>query len=171
MAEEIPGPISAALRNVTELPSALIDDVCFGIASLPDIFVKHGFTAESAEIFRDNEVFRRVVALRTAELDKEGLTHKVRATMVADSALTELAKRVRDPNTSTGILLDTYKAVAKNAGLEPKGPDANTGVPPFTINFILPNQAQPAQRVIDATPETHPTATVYFNPAEYEIVE
>jgi hypothetical protein len=158
------------LKNITELPTALIDDVCFGVAELPAIFEKYGFTPESAEQFREDPVFKRVISIRTAELDKEGLTHRVRASMVADTALATLARRVVDPNTPTTVLLDAYKAVAKNAGLEPRANDVQSTGAKFSIQINLPSHSDTKQSItIDVTPEQ--TMAPIANPAEFEVIE
>jgi hypothetical protein len=159
--------VSAHLKTIADLPSALVDDVCFGMATLPEIFTKYGYTPESAEVFREDKMFKRLVAVRSAELDKEGITHKVRAGMVADSALTALALRVRDPNTNTSLLLDTYKAVSKNAGLEPRGPELPSAGSGFSVvfNIVPPGVPRAVPVEIDITP----TRVFQNNDAEFEV--
>jgi len=174
--DETEGELQTAITTVTmhtlaDLPSALIDDVCFGMATLPDTFEKYGFTVGTAEVFRGNAMFKRLVSVRAAELDKEGITHRVRAGMVADAALGELAKRVTDPNATVSFVLDTYKVVAKNAGYEPKGAEAQA-VSGFSVNIILPGMPGhvgarvPQHATIDVTPVFVPVE----NDAEFEVI-
>lgn len=164
---ELPALLTAHLKTIADLPSALIDDVCFGMATLPDIFEKYGYTPGSAEVFREDTMFKRLVTVRKAELDKEGITHKVRAGMVADSALMALAARIKDPNTATPILLDAYKAVAKNAGLEPRGAEVQATGTGFSIQI---NLTQPVPRVTPIEIDVTPVVFVDYNDAEFEII-
>lgn len=172
---------SVTLQSLASLPSALVDEACFGVDLLPNIFEKYGYTPETAEVFREHPLWKKLISVRTTELDKEGLTHKARAAMVADAALMSLAKRVVDPNTATSVLLDAYKAVAKNAGYEPKAAEVQAGSA-FSVNIILPQMGQqPApgatlqsstkhQDVITVEAEPTPQKVLRpYNPAEFEV--
>jgi len=170
--ENIPDPPdkthiqAVTMQTFASLPTTLFDDVAIGVEPIRDIFERYGYTAETADVFGSHPYFVRYVATRQAELDKEGLTHKLRAGLVADAALAELHNRVRDPSVSDGFVLDTYKAVAKNAGMEPKGADASTGSR-FSLQIIIPTSETAPARIttIDVTPDALP-----YNDAEFEVL-
>jgi hypothetical protein len=152
------------------LPAELIDDASFGLATLADIFVKHGYSAETAEAFRKDVRFQRLVRLREGELTKEGITPRMRDGALADASRTALLRRVSEPSTPASVLLDVYKASSRLAGREPVGAQAGATGPGagFSININFPSTGA-QQATIDITPERVVPAQP-FNPAEFEVV-
>lgn len=168
--EDVINITTVTMPTLADLPSALVDDVCIGTEELPEIFERYGYTPESAEVFRAHPTFKKLISVRSAELDKEGLTHRLRASMVADTTLAELHRRVKDPNTATSVLLDAYKAVTKTGGLEPRNAEVQTGTG-FSITFNL--GAKPAEQrreAIDVTPGVVRVQAAPLSDAEWEIV-
>ena len=135
-------PALQALSAVALLPQSLLDAVAIGTESLPGIFETHGYSVELAEKYRDDPQFKRVVALRQRELAESGILHAARAGAVADRTLQTLAIRISDPNTPLSVVLDSYKALAKNAGYEPKANSTEAAGAGFSIVINLPGGAQ-----------------------------
>ena len=163
------------ISSIADLPPALIDDVCYGTSDLPEIFAKYGYSDAVAETFREDPTFQRWVSVRSAELEKEGQTHKIRAGRVADKALMAIAMRLDDPNTPASVLHDYYKTTSQNAGFVPKNVESAQGSGfSITINIPKPGQKNSAKIVndfaddaIDVTPVT---LDISHNPAEFEVL-
>jgi hypothetical protein len=163
---------SVTMDSLALLPSALVDEACYGAVELPELFERYGYTPDTAEVFRTHPYWKKLITVRTAELDKEGLTHRMKAGAVADVALGSLYRRVSDPNTATTVVLDIYKATSKNAGFEPKtSADVAPGAG-FSINIIMPNATTkaslPVHPIVDVV-EMPLHMTFEANPAEFEV--
>lgn len=162
------------LHELFCLPSALIDDVCFGTAAMEALFEKHGYTPSSAAVFAADDRFRRLVNARAVELEKEGITDKMRDGALANAARDSLFHVVLDPNTSVTNRLEIYKHASKLAGREPKGPDLQSQTVPFSVNIIIPDMSKHAKN----EPKTVESEAILvekrsqnlLNSAEFEVI-
>ena len=154
--------------TILDLPPALIDDVCYGMAPLPEIFNTYGYDEPTAETFRADTRFQRLISLRTAELDKDGITHKVRVGRLADKSMRVMMMRLDDPNTPLSVVNDIYKASAKNAGFEPKGAEVQAAGSGFSVIINL-GGATKAKSIETVEVIAIPRQT--YVDSEFEVVE
>ena len=128
------------LQTIAHLPVGLYDEIAIGREGFAEVFARYGYDAGFAESCREDKRFLVIVNERRVELEKAGQLHVHRAAAVADMALTELAKRVTDPHTTTPVVLSIYQTAAKLGRLEPQ-PNAQVAAGPgFSISIHLTNR-------------------------------
>lgn len=142
------------LKVIAQLPIGLFDEVASGTESIPEIFKRYGYDESFAEECREDKRFQILVNERRLELEKTGQLHVNRAAAVADMALTEIAKRVTDPSTTTPVLLSVYQTAAKLGRLEPQNNAVVATGPGFSISIHL-DGAKPAEKTVGASVIEH----------------
>lgn len=161
------------------MPPELVDEVCYGTKPLPETFVRYGYTERSADVVRDDPLWKLVIARRTAELDVAHLPYRMKSLATAELGMSVAARNlVRDDATfSQGE--SAVKTFAAQAGIQTKQEAQATA--PFQIIFEMPpskgREALPNE--IDVTPDEDgalPPARIEssfaeFNPAEFEPLE
>lgn len=138
--------------SVVDLPPTFIFDAAVGAFDLEQLCVKHDIPVEYADKLRESSSFQRALREQMDELDKTGVSFKVRSGLVADEALHILRGRIKMAETPTPVVLDAFKTLAKFAGREPVANAVQQGSG-FSINIVFGDNT-PKQ--VNATVENPP---------------
>jgi hypothetical protein len=136
--------------NPLDLDPRFIADLALGLEPAVDTASRYGFTAEQWDSLRTNKHLQSAVARKLTELKKEGVTFKVKASIMAEDLLAKLYAKAVDAETGATTLLSILQYLTKVSDLEPKvEKGAGISGPGFQINIVLPPADQPAQAAIE----------------------
>lgn len=138
--------------SVVDLPPTFIFDAAVGAFDLEQLCVKHDIPVEYADKLRESSSFQRALREQMDELDKTGVSFKVRSGLVADEALHILRGRIKMAETPTPVVLDAFKTLAKFAGREPVANAVQQGSG-FSINIVFGDNTP---KRVNATVENPP---------------
>lgn len=140
---------------VLDLPPQLVLEVALGTDSVESVCSRYGYDPEQVEYIRNSKHFWKVVREQEAELDKNGLSFKLRAKKVTEDMIGRLWIQAKTEAVPFAAKLEFMKTAAKLADLEPKATQAIPGTG-FSITFNLGGtEASITQNApIDVTPST-----------------
>lgn len=121
---------------VLDLPPQMVLEVALGTDPVESVCARYGYEAEQVEYIRNSKYFWKVVREQEAELEKNGLSFKLRAKKVTEDMLGRLWVHAKTDAVPFAAKLDFMKTAAKLADLEPKATQAIPGTG-FSITFNL----------------------------------
>lgn len=133
--------------KVHEINPEMIVELALGQEDPYAVAARYGLDAEAFVSLRANKHFRTAVARKLAELQKEGVTFKIKTAMMAEALIEELYKRAKDPEMSTSALLQIVQWLTRVGDLEPKTTGPQGPQNGFNVVINLP-ALQPEAKVI-----------------------
>lgn len=136
--------------NIADIPALFVFDAAVGIETLEQLCEKYEYPPEYATYLGSEPAFQKAVREQQAELDKTGVSFKIRSGLVAEEAMMIIRDRIKRGDTPTPVILDAFKTMAKFAGREP-APAGQQLAPGsgFSITINIPQ--------VGATPATSMT--------------
>lgn len=117
----------------------LLFDLALEMDDIEDILLRHNLTYEQLGQMYGNAMFRSEVITLRSDLQKEGLTLKLKARMLSEDYLDIMDKMVHDIHIPAGQRLDVIKQVNKLGDVEPKkdSKDGAGGAGSFNIQINI----------------------------------
>jgi hypothetical protein len=145
--------------SVVDLPPMFIFDAAVGLYPLVQLCENYGYPTEFADYLLNESAFMKAVKEQEAELDKTGVSFKIRSGIIADEALQKIRERIQFNDTPTPILLDAFKTLSKFAGREPAAGQQQLQGSGFSISIIFGDNA-PKHATKTVTVDNPPQATL-----------
>ena len=129
-------PSLSVSNPVLDLPPSLVLEVALGADPVESICAQYGYDEERTAAIRSSKHFWKIVKEQEAELDKNGLSFRLRAKRVTEDMIGRLWLQAKTDAVPFAAKLDFLKTAAKLADLEPKATQITPGVG-FSITFNL----------------------------------
>jgi hypothetical protein len=131
--------MTTQLPAIADIPALFIFDAAVGVYTLDELCAKYEYPPEYAAYLEKEPAFQKAVREQEAELDKTGVSFKIRSGLVAEEAMMIIRDRIKRGDTPTPVVLDAFKTMAKFAGREP-APAGQQAAPGsgFSITINIP---------------------------------
>lgn len=130
-----------------QIPTEMVDSIAIGMEDDLIVAARHGFSVEDYRRISCLKSFQVSVASRRAEFEKNGLTTKLKSSMLAGMALDKLAILALAEGASFAQVHEALKTFARLGGLEPK---EDKGIPLANLPTIVINAGG-----VTLTPHVH----------------
>lgn len=150
-----PKPIS-----FPQISEEMVASLALGMEDDLLVASRHGLSVEQYRELESQPWFQLQIAVKRAELEKNGITFKAKAAWMAGDLLDQVYLQVSSNDASLNQKHDVLKTLIKAAGLEPKDEKQSASGPAFSISIDLgggqsisltSNAAKPIQTIdVDA---------------------
>lgn len=119
------------------IPEEMVASIALGMEDDLIVAARHGFSVEQWKQIEAQPWFQTQVAVKRADLEKNGVTFKAKAAWMASDLLDQVYVQVSGTDASLAQKHDVLKTLIKAGGLEPKDEKAQQTGPTFAINIDL----------------------------------
>lgn len=124
--------------TTTAWPALLTFELALGINSLDTILNKYNLSREEYDYISQLPAFRKELVSHVNNIEKNGLTFKIKAAAQAESYLEVLDEIVHNASNPVSTRLDAIKSSVKWGGLEPKEEkEGNQNNTQFNIQIVF----------------------------------
>lgn len=136
-------PLEYAPSTVSfpQISEEMVASLALGMEDDLLVAARHGFSVEKYQALAAQPWFQNQVASKRAELEKNGVTTRVKAAWMGGELLDKLYMMAADNNASFSQVAEAAKIMVKVGGLEPKDEKKEAGGPSFQINIDLGAQS------------------------------
>lgn len=126
-------------RNPAELgfPPMLPIELAMHIDTPQKVCAAYGIDRNEFEALCSHPVFQKAFADAQSELQRDGMSFRLKARMQAEKLLEKSWTIIHDERTAPPVAADLIKSTVKWAGYEPKGTDGAAPGSAFQININL----------------------------------
>jgi hypothetical protein len=124
------------------VPQEMVYSIAMGLEEPVDIAARHGFVGERWEQLQAWKPFRDAVAAQRAELEKTGVTFRIKQALKADMLSEKVFVEAMGPDIPLTQRMEALRLFAKLGNLEPKEEKAQgAGGTTFAISIDLGAQS------------------------------
>lgn len=136
-------PLEYRPRTVSfpQISEEMVASIALGMEDELVVASRHGFSVEKYAELCSQPWFQNQIAAKRAELEKNGVTARVKAAWMGGELLEKLYLMAADNNASFSQVAEAAKIMVKVGGLEPKDEKKEAGGPSFQINIDLGAQS------------------------------
>jgi len=135
-----------------DIPPQLVWECAAGLEVPADVAARFGFTGERWERLQQWPPFIHAVQNQRAEFERNGMTFRLKAGLMAEEMMSQMFKQAIANDTSIMQKLSVFNSLVDVAGLKPdkKAMDTNVqAAPKFSITINIPQTGGPAPITID----------------------
>jgi hypothetical protein len=135
-----------------DIPPQLVWECAAGLENPTDVAARFGFTGEKWERLQQWPPFIHAVQTQRAEFERNGMTFRLKAGLMAEEMMSQMFKQAIANDTSIMQKLSVFNSLVDVAGLKPdkKAVDPSiTSAPKFSITINIPQTPGPAPITID----------------------
>lgn len=125
------------LTSFPQIPEEMVASIALGMEDELIVAARHGFDVETYQQLSTQPWFQLQVAVKRADLEKNGVTTKAKAAWMTADLLDKAYLMAADNNASFGQVMEAIKVFSKLGGLEPKDQPKEATGPSFQINIDL----------------------------------
>jgi len=144
---------SAPEAHVTlDVPPQLVWECAAGLEDPDHIAARFGFTDQKWERLKQWPPFIHAVQNQKAEFDRNGMTFRLKAGLMAEEMMTQMFKQSISNDSSILQKLSVFNSLVDVAGLKPdkKAVDSSAqAAPKFSITINIPQATAPTPITID----------------------
>ena len=129
-----------------DIPPQLVWECAAGLENPTDVAARFGFTGEKWERLQQWAPFIHAVQTQRAEFERNGMTFRLKAGLMAEEMMSQMFKQAIANDTSIMQKLSVFNSLVDVAGLKPdKKQEAASAVsaPKFSITINIPQAASP----------------------------
>ena len=145
-------PTSDEPHVTLEVPPQLVWECAAGLEDPAVIAARFGFEGEKWERLAAWQPFINAVTQQRAQFDKEGITFRLKAGLMAEQMMDQMFKQAVSNDSTILQKLNVFQSLVDVAGLKPdkkvQAADAAAATPRFSITINIPN-AGPTPVTID----------------------
>ena len=135
-----------------DIPPQLVWECAAGLENPTDVAARFGFTGEKWERLQQWPPFIQAVQQQRAEFERNGMTFRLKAGLMAEEMMSQMFKQAIANDTSIMQKLSVFNSLVDVAGLKPdKKQEAASAVsaPKFSITINIPQTPGPTPITID----------------------
>lgn len=135
-----------------DIPPQLVWECAAGLENPTDVAVRFGFTGEKWERLQQWPPFIHAVQNQRAEFERNGMTFRLKAGLMAEEMMSQMFKQAIANDTSIMQKLSVFNSLVDVAGLKPDKKAVDTNVqaaPKFSITINIPQTPGPTPITID----------------------
>jgi hypothetical protein len=135
-----------------DIPPQLVWECAAGLENPTDVAARFGFTGEKWERLQQWPPFIHAVQNQRAEFERNGMTFRLKAGLMAEEMMSQMFKQAIANDTSIMQKLSVFNSLVDVAGLKPdkKAVDPSiTSAPKFSITINIPQTPGPTPITID----------------------
>jgi hypothetical protein len=138
-------PMATEPHVTLDIPPQLVWECAAGLEDPASIAQRFGFEGEKWERLSQWPPFISAVQTQRAEFERNGMTFRLKAGMMAEEMMSMMFKQAISNDTTILQKLSVFQALTDVAGLKaPKNAEVNTNAAPkFSITINIPQGAQP----------------------------
>lgn len=138
-------PTASEAHVTLDIPPQLVWECAAGLEDPASIAQRFGFEGEKWERLSQWPPFISAVQTQRAEFERNGMTFRLKAGMMAEEMMGMMFKQAISNDTTILQKLSVFQALTDVAGLKaPKNDVTNTNAAPkFSITINIPQGAQP----------------------------
>ena len=145
-------PTSDEPHVTLEVPPQLVWECAAGLEDPVVVASRFGFEGEKWERLAAWQPFINAVTQQRAQFDKEGITFRLKAGLMAEQMMDQMFKQAVSNDSTILQKLNVFQSLVDVAGLKPdkkaQAADAAAATPRFSITINIPN-AGPTPVTID----------------------
>lgn len=146
-------PVAALEPHATlEVPAQLVWECAAGLEDPAVVAARFGFEGDKWERLSRWEPFINAVQMQRAQFQKEGITFRLKAGLMAEQMMDQMFKQAISNDSSILQKLSVFNSLVDVAGLKPdkktQAVDANAA-PRFSITINIPQASAPTPLTID----------------------
>jgi hypothetical protein len=145
-------PQSSEPHVTLDIPPQLVWECAAGLENPTDVAARFGFAGEKWERLQQWPPFIHAVQTQRAEFERNGMTFRLKAGLMAEEMMSQMFKQAIANDTSIMQKLSVFNSLVDVAGLKPdKKQEAASAVsaPKFSITINIPQTGGPAPITID----------------------
>lgn len=146
-------PQATEAHVTLDVPPQLVWECAAGLEDPDSIAARFGFEGAKWERLKQWPPFIHAVQNQRAEFERNGMTFRLKAGLMAEEMMSQMFKQAIASDTSIMQKLSVFNSLVDVAGLKPdkKAVDANAqAAPKFSITINIPQAQGPAPITIDA---------------------
>lgn len=135
-----------------DIPPQLVWECAAGLENPTDVAARFGFMGEKWERLQQWPPFIHAVQTQRAEFERNGMTFRLKAGLMAEEMMSQMFKQAIANDTSIMQKLSVFNSLVDVAGLKPDKKAVDTNVqaaPKFSITINIPQTGGPAPITID----------------------
>jgi hypothetical protein len=125
------------LTSFPQIPEEMVASIALGMEDELIVAARHGFSVETYQALSAQPWFQLQVAVKRADLEKNGVTTKAKAAWMTADLLDKAYLMAADNNASFNQVMEAIKVFSKLGGLEPKDQPKEATGPSFQISIDL----------------------------------
>lgn len=144
-------PTATEPHVTLDIPPQLVWECAAGLENPVDVAARFGFEGDKWERLSQWPPFITAVQAQRAEFDRNGITFRLKAGLMADEMMSQMFKQAIGVDSTILQKLSVFNSLVDVAGLKPDKKQAETtanAAPKFSITINFPNQ-QPTPVTID----------------------
>ena len=145
-------PQAAEAHVTLDVPPQLIWECAAGLENPDSIAARFGFSDEKWERLKQWPPFIHAVQNQRAEFERNGMTFRLKAGLMAEEMMSQMFKQAIANDTSIMQKLSVFNSLVDVAGLKPDKKAVETNVqaaPKFSITINIPQTSGPTPITID----------------------
>lgn len=145
-------PTATEPHVTLDIPPQLVWECAAGLENPTDVAARFGFSGEKWERLQQWPPFIHAVQNQRAEFERNGMTFRLKAGLMAEEMMSQMFKQAIANDTSIMQKLSVFNSLVDVAGLKPdkKAVDPSiTSAPKFSITINIPQTPGPTPITID----------------------
>ena len=145
-------PLAAEAHVTLDVPPQLVWECAAGLEDPDALAARFDFTGEKWERLKQWPPFIHAVQAQRAEFERNGMTFRLKAGLMAEEMMSQMFKQAIANDTSVMQKLSVFNSLVDVAGLKPdkKAVDPSAqAAPKFSITINIPQTGGPAPITID----------------------
>jgi len=145
-------PTATEPHVTLDIPPQLVWECAAGLENPTDVAARFGFSGEKWERLQQWPPFIQAVQQQRAEFERNGMTFRLKAGLMAEEMMSQMFKQAIANDTSIMQKLSVFNSLVDVAGLKPDKKAEAASVqtaPKFSITINIPQTGGPAPITID----------------------
>jgi hypothetical protein len=146
-------PLATEAHVTLDVPPQLVWECAAGLEDPDALAARFDFTGEKWERLKQWPPFIHAVQAQRAEFERNGMTFRLKAGLMAEEMMSQMFKQAIANDTSVMQKLSVFNSLVDVAGLKPDKKQESLGgaaAPKFSITINIPQAQGPAPITIDA---------------------